>query len=144
MRVQNSYNEGENFVFIFANGKGVRVPVTAYETKGNRAKLKGAYSSASPIVGIFYEIEKDPFELMLLSDGERAIVFKTSLIPIMTTRSSGGVTLMTLSRREKAIVAATTDFTAISGDAKGYRKYKLPATGVPLEDKMQLSLNDKF
>ncbi len=144
MRVQNEYKEGENLVFIFANGKGVRVPVTAYETKGNRAKLKGAYSSASPIVGIFYEIEKDPFEIMLLSDGERAIVFKTSLIPVMTTRSSGGVTLMNLSRREKAVVAATTDFSAISGDAKGYRKYKLPATGVPLEDKMQLSLDDKF
>ena len=29
-------------------------------------------------------------------------------------------------------------------DAKGYRKYKLPATGVPLEDKMQLSFDDKF
>ena len=144
MRIQNAYPEGENFVFIFANGKGVRVPVTAYETKGNRAKLKGAYSATSPIVGIFYEVEKDPFEIMLVSDAERAIVFKSSLIPQMSTRSSGGVMLMSLSRREKAVVSATTDFSAISGDAKGYRKYKLPATGVPLEDKLQLSFDDKI
>ena len=47
MRIQKGYPAGENFVFIFENGKGVRVPVSAYETKGNRRKLVNAYSSAS-------------------------------------------------------------------------------------------------
>ena len=42
MRVQNGYPEGESFVFIFENGKGVRVPASAYETKGNRRKLINA------------------------------------------------------------------------------------------------------
>jgi DNA gyrase subunit A len=147
MRVQNTYPEGENMVFIFANGKGVRVPVSAYETKGNRRKLTGAYSSASPIVGIFHEVEKNPFELMLVSDAERAIVFKTSLIPVMTTRTGGGVTLMSMGRREKTVVKALADFMADFGDPKGYRKYKLPATGVPIGDKnggTQLSLDDKI
>ena len=147
MRVQNTYPEGENMVFIFANGKGVRVPITAYETKGNRRKLTGAYSSASPIVGIFHEVEKNPFELMLISDAERAIVFKSSLIPVMTTRTGGGVTLMSMGRREKHVVRASADFMAEFGDPKGYRKLKLPATGVPLGDKnggTQLSLDDKI
>ncbi len=148
MRVQNAYPEGENMVFIFANGKGVRVPITAYETKGNRRKLTGAYSANSPIVGIFYEVEKNPLEIMMLSDADRAIVFKSSLIPVMTTRSSHGVALMSLSRKEKAVTKALTDFAAVYGDPKGYRKYKLPATGVVLNDKsveaMQLSLDDNL
>ena len=80
---------------------------------------------------------------MMVSDAERAIVFKSSLIPTMATRSSGGVSLMTLSRREKAIVEATADAEAI-GDAKGFRKYKLPAIGVPLADKLQLSFDDNL
>ena len=148
MKVQNTYPEGENMVFIFENGKGVRVPITAYETKGNRAKLVKAYCADSPLVGIFYEIEKDPFEIMLLTNLDRAIVFKTSLIPIKTTRWSQGVTLMSFGRREKAVVKALSDFQSVYGDPKGYRKYKLPATGVLLSDKsveaMQISMDDQF
>ena len=148
MRVQNEYPEGENMVFIFANGKGVRIPITAYETKGNRRKLTGAYSANSPVVGIFYEVEKTPFEIMTITDAERAIVFKSSLIPVMTTRSSGGVLLMSLARKEKAVTRAITNFTEIYGDPKGFRKYKLPATGVSLGEKggegTQLSLDDKI
>ena len=148
MQVQNTYEDGEYMVFVYENAKGVRVPIKAYETKGNRRKLTGAYSPTSPVVGIFYEKEKEPFEIMLQSDNDRAIVFKTSLIPIMSTRTSGGNTLMTLGRREKKVVLATKDFAAICEDGKGYRKTKLPATGVPLGDKYedgeQLSFRDKL
>jgi DNA gyrase subunit A len=134
MRVQNTYPEGENMVFIFANGKGVRVPVSAYETKGNRRKLTGAYSSASPIVGIFHEVEKNPFELMLVSDAERAIVFKTSLIPVKTTRTSAGVQVFTLKKGQK-LVGAYSDFAERFEDTKGYKKIKIPATGILLSEK---------
>ncbi|MBO7341095.1 MAG: topoisomerase IV, partial [Clostridia bacterium] len=51
MQVQNTYEDGEHMVFIYANGKGVRVPIKAYETQGKRRRLKGAYSTVSPIVG---------------------------------------------------------------------------------------------
>ncbi len=151
MQVQNTYEEGEYMVFIYENAKGVRVPLKAYETQGNQRKskkLKNAFSSTSPLVGIFYEKEKEPFEIMLQSDGDRAIVFKTSLIPIMATRTSGGNMLMTLGRREKKILLATKDFAEICDGGKGYRKTKLPATGVPLGDKgeegEQLSFRDKL
>ncbi|MBE6629234.1 MAG: topoisomerase IV [Ruminococcaceae bacterium] len=151
MQIQNEYKDGENMVFIFANGKGVRIPIKAYETQGTARKskkLKSAYSSASPIVGIFYEKESAPFELMLQSDANRAIVFKTSLIPVMTTRTSGGNVLMTLGRREKCVIRATTDFDEICDGGKGYRKTKLPATGLPLGDRgeegEQLSFRDKL
>ena len=144
MRVQNTYPEGENMIFLFENGKGVRIPISAYETKGNRKRLTGAYSAASPIVSILHEVEKNPIDLMLVSNAERAIVIKSSLIPIMSTRAAGGNTLMTFGRREKKVARVLTEI----GDDKGYRKYKLPATGLPLGDKnvgaTQLSLDDEL
>ena len=83
----------------------------------------------------------------MISDADRAIVFKSGLIPLMTTRTAAGVTLMSFGRREKAVVLATADFLASHGDPKGYRKYKLPATGVVLSEKSvegrQLSIDDK-
>ena len=131
MRVQKDYPDNENFVYIFENGKGVRVPASCYETKGNRRKLVGAYSAASPICAVFYEIEKDPYEILLVSDAERAISIKTSLIPVKTTRSSGGVTLMTMKKGNKLLYATDKIPEAYS---KGYKKLKIPASGTTIPD----------
>lgn len=135
MRVQSVYPENENFVFIFENGKGVRVPASSYATKGNRRKLIGAYSDVSPLVGMFYETE--PTYIFLESSDKKAIVVKSSLIPIKTTRSAAGVNIFTLKKKAK-IVRAETDFEE-KFDAKGFRKLKIPATGVPLSDGEQLT-----
>jgi len=129
MNIQNSYPEKENFVFIFANGKGVRVSASNYETTGNRRKLTSAYSKASPIVAAFYE--KTPMDILLVSSDNRAIVIKSSLIPQMATRTSGGVTLMSL-KKGQTIVHASSDLTSIPDGAKSLKKIKIPATGVPL------------
>ena len=134
MRVQSGYPAGENFVFIFENGKGVRIPVTNYETKGNRKKLINAYSSASPICGVFYEKEKEPFEIMLVNSEDKAIIIKTSLIPIKSTKTSGGVTLMTL-KKGHTLTECLKDFDAYYDTAKGYKKLKIPATGQLLAEK---------
>lgn len=135
MRVQSVYPENENFVFIFENGKGVRVPASSYATKGNRRKLIGAYSDVSPLVGMFYETE--PTDIFFESSDKKAIVVKSSLIPIKTTRSAAGVNIFTLKKKAK-IVRAETDFEE-KFDAKGFRKLKIPATGVPLSDGEQLT-----
>lgn len=131
MRIQKSYHDNEHFVYIFENGKGVRVPASCYETKGNRKKLVNAFSSASPICAVFYEIEKDPYEILLVSDAERAITLKTSLIPIKTTRTSGGVTLMTMKKGNKLSYATDNIPEAYT---KGYKKLKIPASGVTIPD----------
>ncbi|MBQ5886894.1 MAG: topoisomerase IV, partial [Clostridia bacterium] len=55
MKALTEYNPKHNVVFVFENGKGIRVPLTAYETKANRRKLTGAFSTASPIVAAVYE-----------------------------------------------------------------------------------------
>lgn len=123
-----SFKKGDysgNFVFLFENGKGVRVPVSAYETKSNRRKLTGAYSTTSPIVAVFYEDK--PFDVLIVADTGKAILIETSLIPIKTTRSSQGVTLFTLKDKQK-IVDAVKDYKPNGG--KSCRKLKIPATGV--------------
>ncbi len=129
MNIQNKYPEKDNFVFIFANGKGVRVSASAYETTGNRRKLTSAYSKASPIVAVFYE--KAPMDLMLVSSDNRGIIIKSSLIPLMSTRTSNGVTLMSL-KAGQTLVRATTDTEQLPEGAKSLKKLKIPATGVPL------------
>ncbi len=134
MRIQKGYPAGENFVFVFENGKGVRVPVTNYETKGNRRKLINAYSSASPIAAVFYEVEKDPYDIMLISSDDKAIVIKTSLIPIKNTRTSGGVTLMTL-KKGSVLVEGLKDFEDKYDTSKGFKKIKIPATGQLLPER---------
>jgi DNA gyrase subunit A len=131
MRLQASYPENESFVYIFENGKGVRVPASSYETKGNRKKLVNAYSSASPICAVFYESEKEPYDIILVSAAEKAIVIKTSLIPQKATRTSGGVTLMTLKKNDKLTFATANIPESYS---KGYKKLKIPASGVTIPD----------
>ncbi|MBE6538196.1 MAG: topoisomerase IV [Ruminococcaceae bacterium] len=135
MKVQNSYPENENFVFIFENGKGVRVPASSYATKGNRRKLISAYSDASPIVGVFYETE--PMDILLVSSDKKAIVIKSSLLPIKTTRSAAGVTAFTV-KKGKKLTMAVIDFEE-KFDSKGYKKLKIPASGVAIPNGVKLN-----
>ena len=130
MNVQNHYPAKENVVFLFANGKGVRVSVANYEITGNRRRITSAFSDKSPVVAAFYE--KEPFEILLISSDNRGIVIKSSLIPLMSTRTSGGVTLMSL-KAGQTVVGATKDLSGLSDGSKGLKKLKIPASGVPLK-----------
>ena len=145
MRIQSSYPENESFVYVFENGKGVRIPASCYETKGNRRKLINAYSSASPLCAVFYESEKEPFDILLASAAEKAIVIKTSLIPQKATRTSGGVTLMTLKKNDRLTFATASIPEAYS---KGYKKLKIPASGSTIPDsdlaELQLTIDTKL
>ena len=142
MRIQKTYPDDEHMIFIFENGKGVRIPLSAYETKAVRRKLQGAYSDASPIVAAFYEEKDKPVDIMMTNSADRAIIFKSSLIPIKSTRTAGGVSLMTLKKGQK-VIGATIDLA--DRDDKGYRKYKLPALGTLIAEKdikaMQLKID---
>ncbi len=122
--------EDESVIFIFENGKGVRVPLDAYLTKGNRRKLTGAYSSASPIVGVIYE--KEAKDILLRSTDGRAILIKSSLIPRKTTRTASGVQLMNLKKGHKLESVLIGDDIATAGDISKCRKIKIPAAGSPI------------
>jgi len=122
--------EDESVIFIFENGKGVRVPLEAYLTKGNRRRLTGAYSDSSPIVGIIYE--KEAKDLLIRSTDGRAILIKSSIIPRKTTRTASGVQLMNLKKGQKIDSVLTGDDIAGAGDISKCRKIKIPASGSPI------------
>ena len=130
MNIQNKYPAKEHFVFIFENGKGVRISAANYEITGNRRKITSAFSKNSPVVAAFYE--KAPMDIMLVSSDQRAIVIKSTLIPVMSTRTSGGSTLMSLKKGTK-LVRATNDPSAMPDGEKSLKKIKIPATGVPIK-----------
>ncbi len=138
MMINKDISDDDNMVFIFENGKGVRVPMSAYKTKSARKKLTGAYSDASPLVGAFYE--KRCFNLLLVSDADRAILINTKLIPIKTTRTSVGVQLFTLKAKQK-LCAVYSELDEAFGKDESYKKIKIPAAGVALtaKDKKMLS-----
>ena len=119
------YDEDKNFVFIFENGKGVKIPAVSYETKVARRKLVNAYSASSPIVAAFYE--EKPTDVLIISDAGKAILISTKLIPKKTTRTSAGVLLFQLKKGQK-IVAATVNLSEYPGSEK-CKKIKIPATG---------------
>ena len=130
MRALTSYEKEHYFVYVFENGKGVRIPVSSYETKASRKKLVGAYSDASPLVGAFYE--DAPFDLLLVNDAGKAIYISTKLIPEKATRTASGVTLFSLKKGQKVILATRTAETLYRNFEK-CRKIKIPATGTSIE-----------
>ena len=127
MKAIDEYKADDNIIFIFENGKGVKIPVTAYETKTNRKKLTGAFSSASPVVAVIYESE--PVDLLIENSAGRSILISSNLIPQKTTRSSQGVTLFTLKKGVK-ISSVKYGANIDPEEAAGCRKKKIPATGV--------------
>lgn len=133
IKILKDYPEKHNMVYLFENGKGVRVPLTAYQTKAARKKLVGAYSDASPIVAAFYEEERKPYDLLLVNNQKKAIVVKTSLIPLKTSRTSAGSTVFTCKKGQK-LTRATDNFSEHL-DNTGYKKIKIPATGTAISEK---------
>ena len=120
------YSDKHNIVFVYENGKGLRVPVTAYETKGNRRKLSPGFSSVSPIVGVIYEeAEKD---ILIVNDANKAILISSDMIPVKVTRTSGGVTLFSLKKGQK-IVYAGADYAEKYENPAKCRKKVIPTAG---------------
>ena len=120
----------DRIIFIFENGKGVKIPLSAYETKSNRRRLTGAYSSASPVAGIIYETGGEPIEIYMESDAGRAISIKSSLIPEKATRSASGITLFSLKGGQKIARVESGEALETIPEASKCRKIKVPATGV--------------
>ncbi|MBP3494685.1 MAG: topoisomerase IV [Clostridia bacterium] len=135
MQINPSFSEEQRVIFVFENGKAVRVPMSEYATQGARKKLKKAYSDASPIVGIIYEKSDDYF--MIINSESKAILIRPSLIPIKTTRTSIGTTVFAMNlKKNQKITDVITDYEGKYPDAKErYRKIKIPATGVLMSDK---------
>ncbi len=139
MKAVSDYRPEDRFVFLFANGKGVRVPAGSYETKTNRRKLTGAFSAASPAVGIFFESK--PIDLFLENSVGRGILISSSLIPEKATRSAAGVTLFSM-KKGITVTKVTGGEDIDMRFAAKCRKNKVPATGITVTRGEQVAIED--
>ncbi len=130
-------NPKHHMVYIFENGKGLRVCLGAYETKSRRRKITGAYSNESPLAGAIYEGDK-PERIFIRSDAGRGMLIKSDLVPEKTTRTASGVQIMKLPKKGVKIDLVTDRIDEVGQDALKCKKLALPSTGSPLE---QLTFN---
>ena len=130
-------NPNHHMVYIFENGKGLRVSLKAYEAKSRRKKITGAYSAESPLAGAVYEGDKS-VSMFIRSDGGRGMLIKSSLVPEKATRTSQGVQIMKLPKKGVKVDLVTDRIEDIGQDALKCKKLALPSTGSPLD---QLTFN---
>ena len=130
-------NPKHHMVYIFENGKGLRVSLGVYEAKSRRKKITGAYSVESPLAGAIYEGDK-PVNMFIRSDGGRGMLIKSSLVPEKATRTAAGVQIMKLPKKGIKVDLVTDRIEDIGEDALKCKKLALPSTGSPLE---QLTFN---
>ena len=126
-----------HMIYVFENGKGLRVKMEAYESKSRRRKLSGAFSLASPIVGAIYE-GKEPKQIFIRSDAGRAMLIKSSLIPEKSTRTAAGVQIMQLPKKGVKVDLVTDRIEDVGSDAAKCKKLTIPSTGNSIN---QLSFN---
>ncbi|MDE6834501.1 MAG: topoisomerase IV, partial [Ruminococcus sp.] len=110
-------------MFFFENGKGAKIPLSAYETKTNRKKLTKAYSDKSLLVEAIF-IQED-CDILVRSSSGHTILFNTSEIQPKTTRDSQGVQLMNL--KKNSVLASAEK---VTGDGlEKYRVKSIPSSG---------------
>ncbi len=148
-----SFDDGENVVymvntidysgymlFVFENGKIAKVPLEAYATKQNRKRLTGAFSLKSPLACAIFISENS--DILVRSSSNRAVLFDSALLLPKATKSTIGVSVMTLKGKAK-VVGATIISEEEALNLKRYRSRNLPSAGSPakdLPDPQQISL----
>ncbi len=130
-------NPNHHMVYIFENGKGLRVNLAAYEAKTRRRKIASAYSNDSPLAGAVYEGDK-PVNLFIRSDAGRGMLIKSSLVPVKATRTASGVQIMKLPKKGVKVDLVTDRIDDIGQDALKCKKLALPSNGSLLD---QLTFN---
>ena len=120
-----------HLLFAFENGKCAKIPLASYETKSNRKKLTGAFSVKSPIVGMLYL--KEDTDVVLVSSQDKALTVNTEKIPVKTTRSSQGVSVMTLRKNATLKQISLAETSGIANHTK-YRSRNIPAAGSIIKD----------
>lgn len=130
-QVLHEYRDGACFGFIYENGKGVKTPVKAYETKVKRKKLVQAFSDKVPCVGVFYE-ESKPVDVLMVSAHGKGILISSDLIGEKVGRGALGSTLFELKRGDKLVYASAQFASRYPDAATTCRKRKVPTTGNPM------------
>ncbi len=121
----------DRMVYVFENGKAVRICMAAYETKSRRRKTAGAFSTASRPIAAMYEKAKEPIHIFMRSTSGKGILVKSTLITEKSTRTAGGTQIFQL-RGKDTLDVATSLLEPLGPDVQKCRKLVVPAAGVPL------------
>lgn len=120
-----------NILIFFENGKAARIDAASYMTKTNRKKLTKAFSDKSPVKSMMAIQEE--IDIVAYSTEGRAILFNTSLLAVKASRSTQGVSLMTLKPKYRLKEAMPLPETSIINTAR-YRARSIPVAGARLKD----------
>jgi len=134
IHVVQARDYGGYMLFGFVNGKVAKVQLSAYATKTNRRKLVNAYSERSPLVSMHW-IAADT-DLYLQRDKDKAKIINSSLIPLNTSKTSGGVSVYTL--KQKSALTVMRPVNLEIDDVDYYRADKIPTTGHFMQKQLSL------
>ncbi|MFV0441923.1 MAG: DNA gyrase subunit A [Lachnospirales bacterium] len=81
-------------IFVYENGKVARVPFSSY--KSSRKKLLNAFYQKTKLVYLEHILEDE--KLLILRDDLKGVVINTSLISLKQTRSTQGISVLTLKK----------------------------------------------
>ena len=84
-------------VFAFENGKLAKVDLGSYETKTNRKKLMGAYSTKSPLV--YLAAIPEDTELLCATTASRMLLVNTAMVASKAARDTQGVQALTMNAK---------------------------------------------
>ena len=130
-----------SLLFCFEDGKAARIPLSAYETKTNRRRLTGAYCDKSRLKSLLHFTQE--IQLVAYTTDCRALVFSTAQLTPKATRTSQGVTVVSLKKKAVLDYVLPLEGSGIQ-NASRYRTRNLPAAGALLRQEdapeQQLSL----
>ena len=121
-------------LFAFENGKVAKVQFSVYATKTNRRKLINAYSERSRLISMHRVL--DDADLYLQRGTDKAMVVNSSLIPVNSSKTSGGVSVFTL--RQNTKLTAMRPANSETDDTDYYRADKIPTAGHFLQRQLTL------
>ena len=128
-------------LFVFENGRVVRVALAGYVTKTNRKRLKNAIYGGSKL--LYAQVLKEDRDLALVSSDYRLMNFNTSLLKTKTTTNTQGVQAFTAKKgRSVTTVGTTEDILGAGVSAEKFTAQSLPSAGALMKENDMPSLFD--
>ncbi len=113
-------------LFVFANGRIAKVPLSSYITKTNRKKLISAYCDKFPLCDVL-TLETDS-DVLIRSTGGRMLLFNTSALQPKAAKDTQGVAVMT-QKRGQTVSGVSVYREGMLKKPGRYRARTLPASG---------------
>ena len=128
-------------LFVFENGRAVRVALSGYVTKTNRKRLKNAIYGGSKL--LYAQVLNTDRDIALVSSDYRLMNFNTSLLKTKTTTNTQGVQAFTAKKGRSVTTVGTTEEILGAGvSAEKFTAQNLPSAGALMKENDMPSLFD--